>query len=225
MSLPLPCNRHTCWLQSAAGIGWVGRNSTRRSLVAAVWPERRRGHYCLIQGSAAATGALTTSSEAPAASDLQHRRANDDTAGVAISEPLLVKLAVVGRCRGNGCPALQLRSCPVGCAGFGSPCPWPVAAVGHPLVLGCGLVGSSHATILWSCACHTFPSPRPKAVGASADHGGGCLVSGGGGPGRTAGGETPRLADRPASSGSVYRLGHSMHGRGRADQRPRYPDV
>jgi hypothetical protein len=53
-------------------------------------------------------------------------------------QPLLVKLAVVGRCRGNGCPALQLRSCPVGCAGFGSPCPWPVAAVGHPLVFGCG---------------------------------------------------------------------------------------
>ena len=25
MSLPLPCNRHTCWLQSAAGIGWAGR--------------------------------------------------------------------------------------------------------------------------------------------------------------------------------------------------------
>jgi hypothetical protein len=24
MSLPLPCNRHTCWLQSAAGIGWAG---------------------------------------------------------------------------------------------------------------------------------------------------------------------------------------------------------
>src|SRR6202040_547738 len=62
--------------------------------------------------------------------------------------------------------------------GFGSPCPWPVAAVGRLLVFGCGLVGSSHATILWSCACHTFPSPRPKALGASADHRGGCLVSG-----------------------------------------------
>jgi hypothetical protein len=94
------------------------------------------------------------------------------------TSPLLVKLAVVGRCRGNGCPALQLRSCPVGCAGFGSPCPWPVAAIGRLLVVGCGLVGSSHHTILWSCACHTFPSPRPQALGASADHRGGCLVSG-----------------------------------------------
>src|SRR6202022_1343084 len=55
-------------------------------------------------------------------------------------------------------------------AGFGSPCPWPVAEIGRPLVFGCGLVGSSHATILWWCACHTFPSPRPKALGASADH-------------------------------------------------------
>jgi 8-oxo-dGDP phosphatase len=32
--------------------------------------------------------------------------------------------------------------------------------------------------ILWSRACHTFPSPRLKALGASADHGGDCPASG-----------------------------------------------
>ena len=72
-----------------------------------------------------------------------------------------MKLAVVGRCRGNGCPAQLPRSCPAGWAGFGSPCPWPVAVPGaRRSVIGCGLVGSSHDAILWSRACHTFPSPR-----------------------------------------------------------------
>ena len=54
-----------------------------------------------------------------------------------------------------------------------------MAAIGVRLRgVGCGLVGSSRATILWSLACHTFPSPRLESLGASADHGGGCLVSG-----------------------------------------------
>jgi hypothetical protein len=80
---------------------------------------------------------------------------------------------------GNGCPVRVPRSCPAGWAGFGSPCPWPVAVSGiHLSVIGRGLVGSSHDAILWSRACHTFPSPRLVALGASADHGGGCLVSG-----------------------------------------------
>src|ERR1700724_490501 len=97
----------------------------------------------------------------------------------AANLPLLVRLAVVGRCRGNGCPAQLRRSCPAGWAGFGSPCPWPVAVPGARLsVIGCGLVGSSHDAILWSRACHTFPSPRLMTLGASSDHGGGCLVSG-----------------------------------------------
>jgi hypothetical protein len=37
--------------------------------------------------------------------------------------PLQLMLAVVGRCRGNGCPAQVPRSCPAGWAGFGSPHP------------------------------------------------------------------------------------------------------
>src|ERR1700720_4608547 len=92
---------------------------------------------------------------------------------------VLVKLAVVGRCRGNGCPAQLSRSCPAGWAGFGSPCPWPVAVPGaRRSVIECGLVGSSHGSILWSRACHTFPSPRLETLGASSDHGGGGLAPG-----------------------------------------------
>src|ERR1700682_338087 len=80
--------------------------------------------------------------------------------------PLLLELAVVGRCRGNGCPAQHPRSCPVGRTGFGSPCPWPVAVTDNrPRVARCGLVGSSHDVTLWSRACHTFPSPRLVALG------------------------------------------------------------
>src|ERR1700737_2299230 len=85
----------------------------------------------------------------------------------------------VGRFAGNGCPAQLPRSCPAGRAGFGSPCPWPVAVPGaRRSVIECGLVGSSHDAILWSRACHTFPSPRLMTLGASSDHGGGGLVSG-----------------------------------------------
>jgi hypothetical protein len=36
----------------------------------------------------------------------------------------------------------------------------------------------SHDAILWPYASHTFPSPHLVALGASADHHGGCLVSG-----------------------------------------------
>jgi hypothetical protein len=78
-----------------------------------------------------------------------------------MSPPSLMELAVVGRCRGNGCPAQVPRSCPAGRMGCGSPRPWPVAVPGtHRSVIGRGLVGSSHHAILWSRACHTFPSPH-----------------------------------------------------------------
>ena len=53
-----------------------------------------------------------------------------------------------------------------------------MSATGHPLALRRGLVGSSHDAILWSRACHTFPTPCLVALGATPDHGGGCLVSG-----------------------------------------------
>jgi hypothetical protein len=84
------------------------------------------------------------------------------------AQPLLFELDAVGRCRGNGCPAQQPRTCPVGRTGFGSPGPWPVAVTdGRLSVLRCGLVGSSHHAILRSRACHTFPSPRLETLGAS----------------------------------------------------------
>jgi hypothetical protein len=54
-----------------------------------------------------------------------------------------------------------------------------VTAIGSRLVVvGSGLVGSSHITILWSWVCHTFPSPGPKALGATPDHRGRSLVTG-----------------------------------------------
>jgi hypothetical protein len=54
-----------------------------------------------------------------------------------------------------------------------------VRAIGSRLlVVGSGLVGSSHSTILWSWVCHTFPSPGPKALGATPDHRGRSLVTG-----------------------------------------------
>lgn len=93
--------------------------------------------------------------------------------------PLLVWWAIVGRYRGNGCPVQLPHSYPAGRAGFGSPLPWLVAVPGtHLSVIVRGLVGSSHDAILWSRACHTFPSPCLMALGASTDHRGGCLVSG-----------------------------------------------
>jgi hypothetical protein len=54
-----------------------------------------------------------------------------------------------------------------------------VRAIGSRLVVvGSGLVGSSHPTILWSWVCHTFASPVPKALGATPDHRGRSLVTG-----------------------------------------------
>jgi hypothetical protein len=54
-----------------------------------------------------------------------------------------------------------------------------VTAIGSRLlVVGSGLVGSSHITILWSWVCHTFASPGPKALGATPDHRGSRLVTG-----------------------------------------------
>jgi hypothetical protein len=76
-----------------------------------------------------------------------------------------------------------------------------VTAIGSRLVVvGSGLVGSSHTTILWSWLCHTFPSPGPKALGATPDHRGRSLVTG-----DVRIGEAPVRVTPHAAVGGVHR--------------------
>jgi hypothetical protein len=63
------------------------------------------------------------------------------------------------------------------------------------------LVLAAHDAILWSRACHTFPSPRLVALGASSDHGGGCLV-----PGDVLRRRAPVLVSPRAGVGGIDRI-------------------
>src|SRR5260370_1025234 len=86
------------------------------------------------------------------------------TAKPAKAAPPTPNLAAPARLDPTG-DAVSSR-CPV-VDGSSHRCRLVVSAAGiHPRVAWPGLVGSSHGAILWSRACHTFPSPGLAALGA-----------------------------------------------------------